>query len=222
MMKVCIFEGCQKEMLARYLCSDHYSLALKTKKIGNYPLMRAKPKGSKCSVEECEKKHYAKNLCQQHYRKLRIYGHPLGQKRKKEQAERCCSIVGCDQIHSARNMCDFHYERWRNQRGFDNPKRVWRNAKNVDEIVWTKNHGYITGYLNGKPIRQHRLVWEIHNGRELQPFENIHHKNGIRDDNRIENLELWTKPQPCGQRQEDLVDWVLENYRDMVIDRLNL
>jgi hypothetical protein len=34
---------------------------------------------------------------------------------------------------------------------------------------------------------------------------NVHHKNWIRDDNRIENLELWASPQPYGQRANDLV-----------------
>lgn len=89
-----------------------------------------------------------------------------------------------------------------------------------DPMTWTRNlhkdgYAYRTANINGKAVQinEHRYIMSLKIGRELVGAENVHHLNGVRDDNRIENLELWSKSHPAGQRVRDKVVWAKEILR---------
>lgn len=67
----------------------------------------------------------------------------------------------------------------------------WKGGRNVVRggyvDIFAPNHPHARG---GRYVKEHRLVMEKHLGRLLKPHEQVHHKNAIKDDNRIENLEL--------------------------------
>lgn len=66
-------------------------------------------------------------------------------------------------------------------------------------LIWRPDHPSLAG-TKRKYVAEHRLVMEASVGRLLERHEQVHHKNGIKHDNRIENLELWSVQQPAGQR----------------------
>lgn len=89
---------------------------------------------------------------------------------------------------------------------------VWKGGR-----VTSRSNGYVQVKVPGHPaagaagyVREHILVMEKMIGRYLLPGENVHHRNGVRDDNRPANLELWLIAQPAGQRAIDLLAWARE------------
>jgi hypothetical protein len=146
-----------------------------------------------CS-EECRKRRQAEFAADWYARRSRQEPEFLAtraENQRRRRGHKPCDIEGCEAPRQHRgNYCLTHGNRTRG--------------------------GYVVHKAGGVRVVQHRAVMERMLGRTLRAFESVHHKNGRRDDNRPSNLELWTRPQPSGQRPEDLVNWVVENYRDLV------
>jgi hypothetical protein len=91
----------------------------------------------------------------------------------------------------------------------------WRGGRRVQKdgyYVVLTNAIYPGSKLRNQTL-EHIVVMSNHLGRHLSFGEKVHHKNGIRSDNRIENLELWSSSHPSGQRVEDLISWAKEILR---------
>lgn len=125
---------------------------------------------------------------------------------------RKCSIEGCDRKHEEHGYCAMHSWRIKNKGYAGGNTPEWERGKSKGHI---DTYGYRILWIDGKEIKEHRYVMEQHLGRKLFTNENVHHINGIKDDNRIENLEIWVKPQPTGIKQKDAIKWakqILKQY----------
>jgi hypothetical protein len=95
----------------------------------------------------------------------------------------------------------------------DSPNKKKKNGEGYlrpegYKVITVKGHP--NAYDGHGKIHEHTYIMSQYLNRPLNLGESVHHKNGMRDDNRIENLELWSKAQPPGQRIEDKIKWAIE------------
>ena len=156
-------------------------------------------------------------------------------------ADRVCIVEGCERPYSTRRLCRAHYYRmwkygnldWPNckQDGCGQPaaknqagaSRGWcvRHAAAEDGTTRITAEGYVSIKHGGVWCLEHRLAMEDRLGRKLLSAESVHHVNGVRSDNRPENLELWFSAHPYGQRIPDLIDYLVAEHRAAVVERLS-
>lgn len=131
---------------------------------------------------------------------------------------------GCpNERYRTDNYCDPHRYSMRKYGAPEPPSHM-----RPDGFTYTDHQGYVRVMQRTHPMANskgymplHRYVMSEHLGRMLDRSESVHHKNGDKSDNRIENLELWVGygKQPSGQRPKDLVAWarsIIERYGDEV------
>lgn len=205
----CTIDGCESEHHARGWCNKHWR---RWRKHGD-PTHSPSPRG--CSVGGCAGKHKAYGWCGKHYSRWQTHGDP-----EWTRPRATCGVEGCARALKGRGLCAFHYARQKSGM----PDWDTRPARAVVTPPGTRKlgrSGYMTVKLpNGYWELEHRAVMAQHLGRALIEDENVHHVNGDRLNNRIENLELWSKRQPTGQRIEDKVAWAVNILAMYAPDRL--
>lgn len=136
-----------------------------------------KNKRATCGKAECIKKNVARRMTGNTYWKhpnVKLFqkGHPVSDKTRKAVSE---SMKG--------------HIPWNKDK--KQPKKIWQGYVALLAPEHPKNN---RGF-----VAEHRLVMEKHIGRFLESHEIVHHKNGIRDDNRIENLQLVDRKSHFGE-----------------------
>jgi len=158
-----------------------------------------------CSLDNCNRQLKAQGLCNAHYKRL-LRGNPLDKPLRKGNELKTCSVDGCLNVHEAKGYCSRHLQRFYDGVALTSEWRGYGINRRINHL----GYSMICGPGISKPsqyVLEHRYLMEQFLERKLNRNENIHHKNGVRSDNRLENLELWTTQQPSGQRVEDKISW---------------
>ena len=82
------------------------------------------------------------------------------------------------------------------------------------EMSLSPNDFFYSMTSRGGLVTEHRIVMARHLGRCLQSWEFVHHKNGIKDDNKLENLELTTNGEHHISHNKGYCDGYLQGVYD--------
>jgi hypothetical protein len=200
----CSLEDCERVASTVGLCSTHYR-----RNRDNDPAVR------RCVTPGCVKAVQCRDRCAACY----------GRWRKEDPTRPRCSFAQCDRAQYAAGLCELHRDRQLRGTPLDAPLKGTlgerENPNPINGYVWTTVEEQDRWLVGGRSyVQKHRLVMARHMGRELAEDETVHHMNGIRSDNRVENLELWSGNHGKGARVADQIQHALEVLRRYAPERL--
>lgn len=184
-----------------------------------------------CTIDGCKKPVIARDLCSMHYSRLKTgldMHRPFGHQKKSPIR---CSVNGCSRDAKTVGICSTHYARKRS--GIDLTIPIREAKRPFGRGKWLVTGGYVVcivpkGTIGAKGQRsnqmlEHRYVMQKHLGRPLLPKETIHHRDGNRHNNTLNNLELKSGKHGAGINIIDGISaslgWI-ERYEPLDLEEL--
>ena len=197
----CGAAGCDRTVYARGYCERHYRQVLRS---GAVQPDRAP---AECAVPGCGRKAVTRGWCHGHYLRWSRTGDVKADVPLARPERDVCVHPGCERGAHSAGHCRSHYRRLRlyGDPEAGRPPRTRSENGHMSHGYWRVRVPEDERYLTrGVAVElEHRLVMARLLGRPLARDEVVHHRDGDRLNNAVENLELWTTAQPKGQRVAD-------------------
>lgn len=181
----CTITGCSRPHAGRGYCKFHW----KRWRVYGDPLREPLPFiPTPCSVTGCAANAAKRGMCDTHYHRMRSWGDPTIVLKVKAYRGTRCSADGCSRVATVRGMCSMHR------------RRVTRRgdvSRGRSRVGYINRGGYRVIPMGGPKILEHRWIWQQRHGPIPKDYV-IHHKNGNKLDNRLENLDLMSRPTHSG------------------------
>jgi hypothetical protein len=160
-----------------------------------------------CTVRGCGVYVKGHGLCSKHLARQQTHGATV----KRVRPVKLCSVAGCGRVARAKALCNMHRIRLRfhGDPGEATPRRGLGGTGSISpagyRYLYRPSHP--NAAKNGN-VAEHVVIMAQMIGRALRKGESVHHRNGIRADNRPENLELrTTATHPAGQSVADMLEF---------------